>query len=77
MNWNTAINILANRQTVENENENGSEMVLEAAHTAYTLVAEHCTTDTDGLGDWLENGDWSGDIPTPADVAQEWDDLSE
>jgi hypothetical protein len=50
-------------------------MVFEALHAAYIEVKERCTTDTDGLGDWLENGDWSGDIPTPADVAQEWDDL--
>lgn len=77
--WNTAINILANRQTVQEENRNGADMVLNAIHTAYALVAEHCTTDTDGLGDWLENGDWNTNsaLPSPADVAQEWDDLSE
>jgi hypothetical protein len=78
MNWDTAINILVNQQTAEDENENGAEMVQDALHAAYIEVKERCTTKTNGLGDWLENGDWSGDvIPGPAEIAQEWDDLSE
>jgi hypothetical protein len=76
MDWNTAINILANQQTVQDENENGAEMVQDALHAAYIEVKEHCKTDTSGLGDWLANGDWSHDvIPGPAEIAQEWDDL--
>jgi hypothetical protein len=43
------------------------------------MVEDHCSTDTTGMADWIANGDWdthSATMPGPADVAQEWDDLS-
>jgi hypothetical protein len=48
----------------------------------YEATAALCKTSTDGnngqettLADWMQEGDWQN--MTPADMAAEWDELSE
>jgi hypothetical protein len=78
MDWNTATWILANRD--EAEGRYGDDAVLNALRCMINEIKPHIKDnfDTDGLGDWLDNGDWDGDGTdlTPAEVAQQWDDLS-
>jgi hypothetical protein len=76
MKWETAIWTLNNRDEAEEQNPDAT---LDAIRAMIDLIEEYCETDTDGLGDWLQSGEWdtnSATIPGPADIAQEWDDLS-
>jgi hypothetical protein len=76
MKWKTAIWTLNNRDEAEEQNP---DAVLDAIRAMIDLIEEYCETDTDGMADWIANGDWdthSATMPGPADVAQEWDDLS-
>jgi hypothetical protein len=76
MNWNTATWILANRDEAEDRYE---DAVLNALRCMIGEIKPHIkdNLETDGLDDWLDNGDWDGDgtDPTPAEIAQQWDDL--
>jgi hypothetical protein len=77
MNWNTAIWTLNNREEAEEQN---IDAVLDAIRAMVDLIEDHCKTDIDGMADWISNGDWdtnSATMPGPADIAQEWDDLSQ
>ena len=41
----------------------------------YTDAAGNTYTDGTTLGDWIEAGEW--DSATPAEIANEWDELSD
>jgi hypothetical protein len=73
MNWNTAIWTLNNRDEAEEQNLNAT---LDAIRAMIDLIEDHCETDTDGMADWISNGDWDGN-ETPQQIAEQWDDLSE
>jgi hypothetical protein len=73
MNWNTAIWTLNNREEAEEQNP---DAVLDAIRAMIDQIEDYCETDTDGMDDWIANGDWSGSA-TPQQIAEEWDDLSQ
>jgi hypothetical protein len=71
MNWNTAIWTLNNREEAEEQN---LDAVLDAIRAMIDQIEDYCETDTDGMGDWISNGDWDRN-ETSQQVAEEWDGL--
>jgi peptide subunit release factor 1 (eRF1) len=71
MNWKTAIWTLNNRDEAEEQNP---DAVLDAIRAMIDQIEDYCEADTDGMGDWIANGDWDGN-ETPQQVAEEWDEL--
>lgn len=75
MTFQEALNILNHRRQIEEEADDphtGANLVLAAAHLVVTEVAAVAETNTDGLGDWIESGDYTG-TETPESIAVEWD----
>lgn len=66
--WENAINILNGRHE-------DSDELRDYARSYVTNVVEQFTTEeTEGLWDWVAEGDWAGPIADPHSVAHEWDE---
>lgn len=74
MTFQEAIQALAQGRGIDPEPE-WDATIDEARHVVAVEVASLCKTDTDGIGDWISAGDYSGS-ETAESIAVEWDSLS-
>jgi hypothetical protein len=66
--WENAIDILNGRHQ-------DSAELRDYARTYIANVVEQFTTEpTEGLWDWVAEGDWAGPVADPHYVAREWDE---
>lgn len=76
MTFQQALDTIINRREVQetHDAQTGSDLVFNAVHLVVVEVRGLCATDTDGIGDWIENGSYTG-AETPQSIAAEWDSL--
>lgn len=68
--WENAIDILNGRH------EDSEELGQWARRYVTNVIEQFTAEPTEGLGDWVAEGDWNGPIETldPHDLAREWDE---
>lgn len=66
--WRNAIDILCGRH------EDSAELRDYARAYVTNVIEQYAAESTDGLWDWVAEGDWSGPLADPIQLAREWDD---